>query len=123
MITFNGLPVFAVTLASDGDGVVRVSLVDDPAVRSNFDVFRAEAGKAPALYAVQDEDRHLVRGVVLRADYPIYRRDSGDDPGYYVTFSKAVIREIAEKYLADGRQNAVDTDHDGQEVDGVRMVH
>lgn len=122
MITFNGLPVFAVTLASDGDGVVRVSLVDDPAVRSNFDVFRAEAGKAPALYAVQDEDRHLVRGVVLRADYPIYRRDSGDDPGYYVTFSKEVIREIAEKYLADGRQNAVDTDHDGQEVDGVRMV-
>ena len=122
MITFNGLPVFAVTLASAGDGVVRVSLVDDPAVRSNFDVFRAESAKAPALYAVQDEDRHLVRGVVLRADYPIYRRDSDTDPGYYVTFSKAVIREIAEKYLASGRQNAVDTDHDGKEVDGVQMV-
>jgi len=122
MTTFNGLPVFAVTLSTSGDGVVRVSLVDDPAVRSNFDVFRAAADNAPALYAVQDEDRHLVRGVVLRADYPIFRRDSDTDPGYYVTFSKAVIREIAEKYLADGRQNAVDTDHNGQEVDGVEMV-
>lgn len=121
MITFNGLPLYRVALATEGDGVLRVSLVDDPAVQSNFDVFR-KAGKAPALYAVQDEDRHLVRGVVLRADWPIYRRDNDTDPGYYVTFGKEAIRELAEKYLADGRQNAVDTGHDGKEVDGVQMV-
>lgn len=122
MITFNGLPLYRVALASEGDGVVRVSLVDDPAVQSNFDVFRKEAGKAPVLYAVQDEDRHLVRGVVLRADWPIYRRDNPQDPGYYVTFGKEAIRQLAEKYLADGFQNRVDTAHDGQEVDDVQMV-
>lgn len=122
MITFNGLPLYRVALASEGDGVVRVSLVDDPAVQSNFDVFRKEAGKAPVLYAVQDEDRHLVRGVVLRADWPIYRRDNPQDPGYYVTFGKEAIRQLAEKYLADGFQNRVDTAHDGNEVDDVQMV-
>lgn len=122
MITFNGLPLYRVALASEGDGVVRVSLVDDPAVQSNFDVFRKEAGKAPVLYAVQDEDRHLVRGVVLRADWPIYRRDNPKDPGYYVTFGKEAIRQLAEKYLADGFQNRVDTAHDGKEVDDVQMV-
>ncbi len=122
MITFNGLPLYRVALASEGDGVVRVSLVDDPAVQSNFDVFRKEAGKAPVLYAVQDEDRHLVRGVVLRADWPIYRRDNPQDPGYYVTFGKEAIRQLAEKYLADGFQNRVDTAHDGKEVDDVQMV-
>lgn len=121
MITFNGLPLYRVALGSQ-DGVVRVSLVDDPAVQSNFDVFRKQAGKAPVLYAVQDEDRHLVRGVVLRADWPIFRRDNPQDPGYYVTFSKDVIRQIAERYLADGFQNRVDTDHDQKEVDGVQMV-
>ena len=122
MITFNGLPLYRVALASEGDGVVRVSLVDDPAVQSNFDVFRKEAGKAPVLYAVQDEDRHLVRGVVLRADWPIFRRDNPQDPGYYVTFGKEAIRQLAEKYLADGFQNRVDTAHDGNEVDDVQMV-
>lgn len=122
MITFNGLPLYRVTLATQDDGVVRVSLVDDPAVQSNFDVFRAAQASAPALYAVQDEDRHLVRGVVLRADFPIFRRDTPDDPGYYVTFSRETIRQIAERYLADGRQNNVDTDHDGEDVEGVQMV-
>lgn len=122
MITFNGLPIYRVALANEADGVIRVSLVDVPAVESNFDVFRKAEQKAPALYSIQDEDKHLVRGVVLRADYPIYRKDSADDPGYYVTFGAAAIRKIAEKYLADGRQNAVDTDHDGHEVEGVQMV-
>lgn len=124
MVRINGLPVYAATLAFESDGVLRVSLVDDPAVQSNFDVFRAAVpdAKAPALYAVADEDRHLVRGVVLRADFPIFRRDTPEDPGYYVIFSAGQIRAFAEQYLAASRQNAVDTDHDGQEVDGVQMV-
>ena len=122
MITYNGLPLYRVALSNEQDGVLRVSLVDDPAVESAFEVFRKAGEKAPALYAVQDEDRHLVRGVILRADYPIYRRDNDKDPGYYVTFGAEVIRKAAEKYLADGRQNAVDTDHDGQEVEDVQMV-
>lgn len=122
MITFNGLPLYRATLATDGDGVVRVSLVDVPAVESNFDVFKA-AEKAPALYAVQDEDRHLVRGVVLRADYPIFRRDNPKDPGYYVTFSADVIRQAAERLLAEGHANDVNLQHeDGSDVEGVQMV-
>ena len=123
MITFNGLPLYRATLATDGDGVVRVSLVDVPAVGSNFDVFRAQDAKAPALYAVQDEDRHLVRGVVLRADYPIYRKDRPEDPGYYVTFSADVIRQAAERLLAEGHANDVNLQHeDGSDVEGVQMV-
>lgn len=123
MITFKGLPLYRVTLAADGDGVVRVSLVDVPAVESNFDVFRAQEAKAPALYAVQDEDRHLVRGVVLRADYPIYRKDNPQDPGYYVTFSADVIRQAAERLLAEGHANDINLQHeDGSDVEGVQMV-
>lgn len=122
MTTFNGLPLYRATLASDGDGVVRVSLVDDPAVCSDFAYFRKAEQRTPALYAIQDEEKRLVRGVVLRADFPIYRKDSAQDPGYYVTFSASTIRAIAEKYLAEGRANNVDTDHDGEEVEDVQMV-
>lgn len=122
MKTFNGLPLYVVAPVTEDDGVIRVSLVEDPAVESNFEVFRNQSAKAPAMYAVQSEERRLVRGVVLRADYPIFRRDAEGDPGYYVTFPKAAIRQLAEKYLAEDRANNVDTDHDGVEVDGVRMV-
>ena len=123
MKRINGLPVYAATLAAGADGVLRVSLVEDPAVQSNFDVFKAVAKTARALYAVADEDRHLVRGVVLRADFPIYRKDTPEDPGYYVIFSAEQIRQMAEKYIADHRLNAVDLDHDGPEVEeGINMV-
>ena len=119
MTTYNGLPLYRVALAED-DGVLRVSLVENPAVESDFEVFRKAEAQRPALYSVQDEDKHLVRGVILRADYPIYRNDGRG--GYYVTFGADVIREAAERYIAAGRANAVDTDHDGKEVDGVQMV-
>ena len=119
MTTYNGLPLYRVALAED-DGVLRVSLVENPAVESDFEVFRKEEAKRPALYSVQDEEKHLVRGVILRADYPIYRNDGRG--GYYVTFGADVIREAAERFIADGHANAVDTDHDGKEVDGVQMV-
>ena len=121
MITYNGLPLYRVALDKEKDGVLRVSLVDDPAVQSDFEVFRKQQER-PAMYSVQNEEKRLVRGVILRADFPIYRRDNDGDPGYYVTFGADVIRQAAEKYLADGRQNAVDTDHDGKEVDDVQMV-
>ena len=119
MTTYNGLPLYRVALAED-DGVLRVSLVENPAVESDFEVFRKEEAQRPALYSVQDEEKHLVRGVILRADYPIYRNDGRG--GYYVTFGADVIREAAERFIADGHANAVDTDHDGKEVDGVQMV-
>ena len=121
MITFNGLPLYRVALGSQ-DGVVRVSLVDDPAVQSQFEFFR-NADKAPAMYAVQDEERRIVRGVILRADYPIFRRDTPQDPGYYVTFSAEVIRTAAERLLAQGHANDVNLMHeDGSDVQDVQMV-
>ena len=93
-------------------GLDRIQKLYDknPAVESDFEVFRKEEAKRPALYSVQDEEKHLVRGVILRADYPIYRNDGRG--GYYVTFGADVIREAAERYIAAGRANAVDTDHD-----------
>lgn len=120
MTTFRGLPLYRVTLANEGDGVFCVSLVDDPAVESNFEYF---GKKAPVLYAVENEEKRLVRGVVLRADFPIFRRDYPEDPGYYVTFGKDVIRQAAERFLSEGHADDVNTQHlAGSDVDGVNLV-
>lgn len=117
--TIDDIPVFNATLDEDC-GIIRVSLVDDPAVSKDFQVFNANA--RPMLYAVQDEDKHLVRGVIMRADYPIYRRDKklGE---YYIVYKPDVIRQMAEKYLTEDRANNVNIMHkEGSDVEGVNMV-
>ena len=117
--TIDDIPVFNATIDEDC-GIIRVSLVDNPAVSKNFQVFKANA--QPMLYAVQDEDKHLVRGVIMRADYPIYRRDKklGE---YYVVYKPDVIRQMAEKYLKEDRANNVNIMHkEGSDVEGVNMV-
>ena len=74
------------------------------------------------LYAVQNEDKHLVRGVIMRADYPIYRRDKSLGE-YYIVYKPDVIRQMAEKYLTEDRANNVNIMHkEGSDVEGVNMV-
>ena len=117
--TIDDIPVFNATIDEDC-GIIRVSLVDDPAVSKAFQVFKADA--RPMLYAVQDEDKHLVRGVIMRADYPIYRRDKSLGE-YYIVYKPDVIRQMAEKYLTEDRANNVNIMHkEGSDVAGVNMV-
>lgn len=119
-VTISGIPVYEALVAGEDTGMVRISLVDDPAVLVGWQAFR----NAPAprqLYAVADEARRIVRGVVMRAEFPIFRRDH-DGFEYYLVFHADTIREMAEKYLAESRQNKIDKMHDGNEVDGVQMV-
>lgn len=117
--TINGIPVFEAVLGDADCGMKRISLVDDPAVCSNFVALASKA--VPIALKVVDEEKQLVRGVVLRADFPIYRVDeqSGE---YYIIYKADTIREMAEKYLTESRQNNIDLDHDGVEVGGVQMV-
>ena len=120
IVTIDGIPVYQ-ALVEDGDGMMRISLVDDPAVQSNFQAFSKE-GRKMLTYAVQDEEKRLVLGVVMRADFPIYRRDA-DGFEYFIIYKADTIRQMAEKYLAENRQNLVNLMHeDGTDVDGVQMV-
>lgn len=120
IVTIAGLPVFRATVDDAGTGMFRISLVDDPAVQSNFLAF--DAKKRVPMYAVSDEERRLVLGVVMRADFPIFRADAGFGE-YYVIYKADQIRAMAERYLLEGRQNAVNLMHvDGSDVDGVQMV-
>lgn len=111
----DGIPVYEALLSDEDCGMVRISLVDDPAVMSGWQKY-AKVQK----YAIQSEEQRLVRGVVMRADFPIYRYDRGGE--YYIIYHPQTIREMAEKYLSDNRQNNVDTMHNGQDVEGVQMV-
>ena len=120
IVTISGIPVYQALADDEGTGILRISLVDDPAVQSDFMAF--DRTRKVQLYAVQDEDKRLVLGVVMRADFPIYRRDERNGE-YYIIYKADTIRTMAEKYLAEGRQNEVNLMHvEGSDVDGVQMV-
>lgn len=119
VVTIDGIPVYQALVDDTDTGMLKISLVDDPAVQSNFQAF---SNKKPQMYAVEDEAKRLVLGVVMRADFPIYRRDESMGE-YYILYTADTIRKMAEKYLVEGRQNEVNLMHqEGSDVEGVDMV-
>jgi len=116
MGTFNGLPLYEETITDEACGMLRISLVDLPAVESDFQKF----GK-PVRVILSSDEKRLILGCVMRAGFPIYRVDETRGE-YYIRFSKETIRQMAEKYLAENRQNRVNLMHCGEEVRGVNMV-
>lgn len=119
IVTINGIPVYDALITDEECGMNRISLVDAPAVEADFLAFAKE--KHPQMYSVADEEKRIVRGVIMRADFPIYRRDNKGE--YYVIYKADTIRKMAEKYLLESKQNEVNLDHDDDaEVDGVQMV-
>ena len=118
-MTINGIPVYDAIIGEEGTGMTCISLVDEPAVMSDF-VAMAKASPR-MMYAVESEEKRLVFGVVMRADFPLYRRtDKGVE--YYIIYRAATIRAMAEQYLEEGLQNKVNLMHKAGMVEGVQMV-
>jgi hypothetical protein len=120
IVTIDGIPVYNAIISDSSQGMDKISLIDAPAVKSDFLKFKEQPKQV--LFAVADEDKRLVYGVIMRADFPIYRKD--DQMGeFYIIYKAETIRQMAEKYLADGKCNNVNLMHqDGSDVEGVQMV-
>lgn len=100
-------------------GLNAISLVENPAVEVDFLAF---AKDEPAVLQFADEERHIITGIALLADTPIYRI-APDGTEYYVRFTKECIRQLVEKYFKFGLTNSVNIEHkDNQFVDGVTML-
>ena len=100
-------------------GLNAISLVENPAVEVDFLAF---AKDEPAVLQFADEERHIITGIALLADTPIYRI-APDGTEYYVRFTKDCIRQLVEKYFKFGLTNSVNIEHkDNQFVDGVTML-
>ena len=114
---YNNLPVFNIVLDSEEDGLQLVSLVDYPAVCESFLKFKEEH---KTLTFTTDNEQHIISGVSLLADTPIYRNDGGE--GYYVVFTKETIKELVEKYNKENKTNLTSLQHNGQIISDCIMV-
>ena len=117
---YNGLPLFYIDLDPEdmNCGMDAISLVDDPAVEVNFLAFAKEA---PKITFSKDEERHIITGVAMNANMPIYRRNG--DYEYFVTFTPKAIERLVVKYSKDNLFNSVNLQHDDNTFqDGIYMI-
>lgn len=109
-------PIYEALLTNEEDGIQLVSLVARPAIEQDFLAFSAIAEK----FAIQDADERIVTGPLMLADTPIYREDPVRGK-FYVVFSAATIKSMAQKMLREGRTHSVNTEHKTA-VDGCTLV-
>lgn len=113
---YKNLPLYTVSIKDLEDGIFRMSIVDTPAVDSNFLCFSDE--NKPLLHF--NKEKQIVTGIALRADYPIYRR--GDNGGFYVVFTAKDIEEIAQKFMKEKRLDIVNINHTGENVEDIYLI-
>lgn len=107
------LRCYDVTIDSD---VYNVSLVESPAVESNF-IFLSE--QKPIQICLDKDDKHLIYGAVLIPDFPIYRFMDGEE--FYIQFSKETIEKLAHSFLGNGRVQNFTLQHE-IDADGIEVV-
>lgn len=116
---FNNLPVFNALVDEEGTGVFCVSLVTNPATSVNFVYF--DKDKEIEKFAVADDAEHIVAGVIMLSNSPIYRR-TADGYEYYINFSTEVLKQMAEKMIFDNVGSSINIQHqDGTNVEGVNL--
>ena len=114
------IPIYNALITDEGEGIFKISLVDCPAVESNWVAMSEE--KQPFKFAIEDEDKRLITGVVMRANFLIFRRNEQGFE-YYIKYSPETIRTMAEKLFTDNAQNNINLMHEANsDVDGVNMV-
>lgn len=113
-------PIYKVRINEDDDtAMYAVSLVDEPAVERDFLAFSDE--KTVLSFAIENEEKHIVTGLVMCADTPIIRVGKDRKP-YYIVFDKETIKIMARKFLRCGFNQNVDLNHDFNYIEGVELL-
>lgn len=114
------IPTYSALISDDNEGILVISLVDAPATETNWMCFKEQEN---IKFSIVNEDEHILAGVVMVADKPIYRI-APDGTEFYIIFSKDVIKRMAEKMLSDNTFNNIDIQHDGNIIphDKVKLV-
>ena len=114
------IATYSAIISDDNEGILVISLVDAPATETNWMCFKEQEN---IKFSIVNEDEHILAGVVMVADKPIYRI-APDGSEFYIVFSKDVIKRMAEKMLSDNTFNNIDIQHDGNIIphDKVKLV-
>lgn len=103
------LPIYKIFVnpdLEDNSGVYAVSLVEKPAIQTNFIYFEEQK----ALISLSDDEKRIVTGVLLRPDILIYRNIPPIGEMYW-TLEASAIETIRDKFHKQNNGKNVTVDH------------
>lgn len=110
------MKIVELVIDSDSDGIEAISLVDRPAIESNFIALSKEI---EIKFSEVDTKRGILMGPALIPDKNIYRKYGKDE--FYVFFSKDTVRKASELYLMNGNQSNATLQHN-KKIEGINLV-
>ena len=99
----------------DAIGVEAISVVESPAIESDFIALKNQEIKLAEI----NKEKRLLMGALLIPQKPIYRRNG--DKEYYVFFSSETVLKASQMFLQNGNQSNSTLEHDG-ELKGLTLV-
>lgn len=94
---------------TDNTGMFTISLVEEPAVETNWLKFNKDKFN----FNIEDEEQRIITGVVMRADFPIYRNNA-EYGEFYIKYDKETLRLMAERYFKNNQQNNINMAHNSE---------
>jgi hypothetical protein len=108
--------IIELIIENDMDGIEAISLVEKPAIESNFITLAKEYEMN---LAEVDGEKHILMGPALIPNKMIFRKEG--DLKYQVYFSEATVEQASQMYLKAGNQSNA-TLHHKTKVDGMSLV-
>ena len=96
-------------------GVEAISIVEEPAIESDFVALKAHKIEMAEVNA----EKRILMGPALIPNKQIYRRNGEDE--YYIFFSEDTVRKASQLFLAKGNQNNSTLEHEYQ-LKGMSVV-
>jgi hypothetical protein len=108
--------LYELRIEDDTDEVFAISLVESPAIESDFVYFDKEIVQ----FAKVDAEQKMLLGPILIPDKKILRVD-GEGKPYHVFFTKDTVKKLAQNYLMKKYTDKATIEHD-KSVKGVHLV-
>jgi hypothetical protein len=105
------LPIYELVLEKETDGVQLVSFVENPAMKAQWVAF---SESNPVMFNVVSEEKRIVTGAILLADFPVLRIDENGNP-FYVLLRAETIEAVAQKFFKEGYHKGSNKDHNKDE--------
>jgi hypothetical protein len=110
------MKLYELKVEDEMDEVFAISLVESPAIESDFVYF----DKEQILFAAVDNEQRMLIGPILIPDKKILRVDGEGQP-YHVFFTKDTVKKLAQNYLMKKYTDKATLEHDSK-IQGVHLV-
>jgi hypothetical protein len=101
------MQIFELVLNKETDGVDAISVVDKPAIESDWIALKEHI---KIEFTEVDNDKRILMGAALIPNKQIFRKNGKDE--FYVYFSSETIKQASELFLINGNQNNATLMHD-----------